>query len=112
MFFQATRICFTFWGKTNNNEEDVALGWVNCQLTDYKHELKTGLVALGMWPGEKANPIGTCIANNGSNTGVLYVEFDTYSLPVVFLTEPMKGNIVFRESHNFKILWKSLIENQ
>jgi hypothetical protein len=47
-----------------------------------------------MWPNERANPIGTCIANNNSNAGVLYVEFDSYTLPVVYPTEPMKGKEV------------------
>lgn len=53
-----------------------------------------------MWPDEKANPIGNknflkififlgnCVSNSSDiNAIVLFVEFDTYTLPVVFPTE-------------------------
>ena len=85
---KGARVCFTLWGRKGT--EDVALGWVNLQLIDYKHELRTGLVSLSLWPNEQANPIGTCIANGSPNAPMLYIEFDTYSLPVVYPTEPLK----------------------
>lgn len=65
---------------------DTPVAWVNCMLFDYKHELKTGVHTLGLWPDAEANPIGTCIGNTTGS--VLYVEFDSYPLPVVFPTEP------------------------
>jgi phosphatidylinositol-4,5-bisphosphate 3-kinase len=60
-------------------------------LFDYKHELKTGVHTLGMWPDAAANPIGTCVCNSGGSV-VLFVEFESYPLPVVFPTEPNKNN--------------------
>jgi hypothetical protein len=41
-----------------NFENDFPLGWVSTQLFDYKHELRTGLIGLNLWPDDKANPIG------------------------------------------------------
>ena len=56
-----------------------------------------------MWPDEKANPIGTCVQNNSTLTPAqLYIEFDVYSLPVVFPTEPMKG--IFLPAKNIKLI--------
>jgi hypothetical protein len=79
------------------NKEDKAmkekyLGWVNCALFDYKHELRSGLMSLNLWPDEKANPIGTCVANHQGNAATLYIEFDAYALPVVFPNSPPKRN--------------------
>ncbi len=56
-------------------------------LFEYKHELKTGVQTLGMWPDAAANPIGTCVSNTGGPMA-LVVEFESYPLPVVFPTEP------------------------
>jgi hypothetical protein len=38
---RALRICFTLYEK-RDGAADVPLAWANCQLFDYKHELKTG----------------------------------------------------------------------
>jgi phosphatidylinositol-4,5-bisphosphate 3-kinase len=82
---RATRVCFTLYEKKDG--VDTALAWVSCMLFDYKHELKTGVHTLGMWPDAAANPIGTCFSNPASSI-VLFVEFESYPLPVVFPTEP------------------------
>ena len=109
----AARLCFTLWAARTSPlkvpthhplttgqmeltpraarvcaHQEIPLGWVACQLFDYKNELKTGLMTLNLWHNEEANPIGTC----GSNTSTempLFVEFDQYALPVVFPTEPL-----------------------
>lgn len=81
---RATRVCFTLYERKDGG--DIPLAWVNCMLFDYKHELKTGMHTLGMWPDAAANPIGTCVSNTGGSA-VLYVEFESYPLPVVFPTE-------------------------
>jgi len=73
---------------------DTAVAWVNCLLFDYKHELKTGIHELGMWPDAVANPIGTCVGNTASNAPTLYVEFERFPLPVVFPTEPSSKSYV------------------
>jgi hypothetical protein len=53
------------WGKLakkdEQNRSELPLGWVNLQLIDYKHELRTGLISLNMWPNEKANVIGNAV---------------------------------------------------
>lgn len=84
-------MCFTLYERKDG--VDTALAWVNCMLFDYKHELKTGVHTLGMWPDAPANPIGTCVSNPASST-VLFVEFESYPLPVVFPTEAYtKGTV-------------------
>lgn len=90
---RATRVCVTMWGKLIKKDElgnkELPLGWANIQLFGYKHELKSGLAAINIWPDEKANPIGTCVGNSNPLSSTLYLEFDSYPLPVVFPTEPM-----------------------
>ena len=112
---QATRLCLTLYGRTSKDEarevlpKDVPLAWVNCLLFDYKHELivtafstlisfhfQTGRTILQMWPGESANPIGTCNSNFAAAEGscpILCLEFPKYQLPVVFPT--VKAGIQF-----------------
>jgi hypothetical protein len=94
------------WGRPagkDDDEKDVPLGWVNLPLFDYKHQLRSGLLSLNLWPNEKANPIGTCIPNSSGNAACLFVEFDSYSLPLVFPTEDPKGKYL-----NYALLTKSL----
>jgi phosphatidylinositol-4,5-bisphosphate 3-kinase len=88
------RMCFTLWlakKREINKELDTPLGWVNFQVFDYKHELHTGVQSLNMWPDDKANPIGTTVQNaDGQNPSTLYIDFEQFTLPVVFPTEPMQ----------------------
>jgi hypothetical protein len=56
---QATRLCVTLFvrdGRSNTRP----IGWVNCQLFDYRDRMLTGPLSLCMWPNGPANPIGTC----------------------------------------------------
>eukprot|EP01114_Cavostelium_apophysatum_P016118 TRINITY_DN4532_c0_g2_i2.p1 TRINITY_DN4532_c0_g2~~TRINITY_DN4532_c0_g2_i2.p1 ORF type:complete len:1434 (+),score=438.70 TRINITY_DN4532_c0_g2_i2:87-4388(+) len=91
---RASRICFSLFAKTTSKKEDVEvpLGWVGCQLVDYKHELRTGLMSLNMWPDGPANPIGTCVSNASSSAPTLFIEFETFAMPVVFPTEPLNSS--------------------
>lgn len=87
---RAVRVCITAWvAKKPVRAEfsDIALSWVNMQLFDYKHELRTGPQVLKMWPDDKANPIGTTVQYDGKNPTVLYLHMETFQLPVVFPTE-------------------------
>lgn len=87
---RAVRVCLTAWvAKKPVRAEfnDIALSWVNMQLFDYKHELRAGPQVLKMWPDEKANPIGTTVQYDGKNPSVLYLQLETFQLPVVFPTE-------------------------
>jgi hypothetical protein len=90
---RATRLCFTVWAakKKEISTLDTPLCWVNLTLFDYKHELRTGLQTLAMWPDDKANPIGTTVPNSeGQNPPIFYLEVEDFNLPVVFPTEPMQ----------------------
>ena len=99
-------MCFTLYSrpayrKDELSDKDTPLGWVATPLFDYKHELHTGLLPLQMWPDDKANPIGNeqllflqsgpCVSNSNPNVPVLFVQMDSYPLPVAFPTEPAKG---------------------
>jgi phosphatidylinositol-4,5-bisphosphate 3-kinase len=89
---RAVRVCFTAWvakKPQRTDYADIPLAWVNMQLFDYKHELRTGCQTFKMWPDDRANPIGTTVQNDGKNPTSLYVQLDSYQLPVVFPTEPV-----------------------
>eukprot|EP01117_Protostelium_nocturnum_P006783 TRINITY_DN2436_c0_g1_i2.p1 TRINITY_DN2436_c0_g1~~TRINITY_DN2436_c0_g1_i2.p1 ORF type:complete len:1251 (+),score=411.48 TRINITY_DN2436_c0_g1_i2:224-3976(+) len=101
---RAARLCFTIWATKEENggnkEKDIPLAWVNCQLIDYKHELRQGKMTLNMWPEDRANPIGTCVGNNADiNAATLIIELNTYQLPVVFPTaQRREGDVKQAES--------------
>jgi len=57
---RAARLCFTLYARLPKGDKDNAkdsssspIGWVNCQLFNFKHELKTGLVSLNLYRDEK-----------------------------------------------------------
>ncbi len=83
---RAARLCLTVWATRGTARAPI--GWVNVQLFDYQHELRTGRLSLPLWFNEEANPIGTCVSNSASMT-LLYLELDAYDLPVVFPTESL-----------------------
>lgn len=56
---QATRLCLSLMGVNPNDGSEFPLGWVNLNLVDYNGNLRMGVTSLNLWPGEKANPIGT-----------------------------------------------------
>jgi len=86
---QAARACFTIYGRPANARKDLApvpLGWVALPLYDHKDLLSSGLHHLRLWPGAEANPIGAPTENvsaYGPETPVLYVQFETFSAPLV-----------------------------
>lgn len=84
---RAARLCITLWAALG--EARAPVGWVNLQLFDYKHELQCGVVSLPLWTNDEANPIGTCVPNSARGVPVLYLELNSYGLPVVFPTEPL-----------------------
>eukprot|EP00727_Mastigamoeba_balamuthi_P000750 m51a1_g10672 putative phosphatidylinositol- -diphosphate 3-kinase (1278) ;mRNA; f:26325-31812 len=89
------RVCFTLHSTgsraTADERRDAALGWTASLLFDFKQELRAGASAMNMWPDERANPIGAFVPNPDDSGAcqVLYVEFETYVLPVVFPTETL-----------------------
>ena len=48
-------------GVNPNDGSEFPLGWVNLNLVDYNGNLRMGVTSLNLWPGEKANPIGTVL---------------------------------------------------
>ena len=89
---RATRLCMTLFATTKsgaitNIKKDIPIGWVNSLLFSHNHELKTGIHSLNLWFDEKANPIGSCVQNSSKNSSPLFIEFDSYQLPVVFPTK-------------------------
>lgn len=86
---RAARLCITLWS-TRVGSSKVPVGWVNLQLSDYKHELRQGVISLPLWSDDEANPIGTCVPNSAPGMPILYLEMDSYALPVVFPTEPLR----------------------
>jgi hypothetical protein len=70
---------------------DYAVAWVNFQLFDHHGYLKCGNYTIGVWPDEKPKPSSSSIENHGETgipTQTVCIEFESFSLPVVF---PTKG---------------------
>eukprot|EP01132_Coremiostelium_polycephalum_P002582 gene2582-3199_t len=95
----------TTTGTTNNNDgtttpdivnvkKDFPIGWVNLTLCDYKFELRNGPIQLSLWPDDVANPLGTCTCNPSLSAVSLHLEFEEFSLPVVFPSRNLKTPIV------------------
>ena len=87
-----TRACITIHGKMNNNEI-IALGWVNILLIDFKSQLLQGKQSIRTWPNEKGNPIGTVFSSNDKEHGLLNLKFQEYALPVVCPDFEGDGNV-------------------
>eukprot|EP00834_Sanchytrium_tribonematis_P004312 NODE_205_length_12934_cov_1.115933.p1 type:complete len:1785 gc:universal NODE_205_length_12934_cov_1.115933:7129-12483(+) len=79
------RICITVYGKTSKKQDQdiVALGWVNVLLVDFRSHLLQGKQSYRLWPHEKGNPIGTIFTSNDKDHPLLHVKFQDYSAPVV-----------------------------
>ena len=86
---RAARLCITVYAHVGSRK--VAIGWVNLQLFDYKHELRQGMVGLSLWADDEANPIGTCVPNPHTAAPSIYLELDSYALPVIFPTESLSS---------------------
>lgn len=113
---RATRICFTVWATKKHYKTalDVPLAWINFQIFDYKHEMRTGPITLNMWIDDQSNPIGTCVQNDGENPPTLYIRMEEFQLPVVFPTEeisippyPLPSTVVNQEKEQLEKIWNS-----
>ena len=72
-------------GSRENEEEWVALGWVNVPLFNYLSQLIDSRKTLKLWPNEEANPIGTCIENISSRSPTLLtLNFTKRSFGIVY----------------------------
>ncbi|EGC30605.1 hypothetical protein DICPUDRAFT_58194 [Dictyostelium purpureum] len=60
------------------------IGWANLMISDFRHQLRQGLVQLSLWPNEFSNPLGTCSNNPNPNSVNLILEFEEFDLPVIF----------------------------
>ena len=96
---RATQICFTLSYRTSSSDlEGTPIAWCNIPVFGYNHELVTGQVQQSMWRatreqferlGQHVNPRGSARPNYMSTQeGLpsLYLQFETYPLPVVFPT--------------------------
>jgi hypothetical protein len=87
---RSARLCFTAYRTYEFADElgvdPTPLGWVGMYLFDDSNRLRQGPIPQRLWPFAEANPIGTCEENlrrHSSQTGVLQLEFDTYSKTVL-----------------------------
>ena len=73
---------------SSDRENDVfPLGWVNLLFMNYKGTLRMGAKRLSLWPGEKANPIGTCVSPKNTEGPAINIAFEEYEYPVIFPVE-------------------------
>lgn len=79
---KATRLCLSLMGVNPNDGSEFPLGWVNLNLVDYNGNLRMGVTSLNLWPGEKANPIGTCVPNYKSKNPIKLI-VELYKFPHV-----------------------------
>lgn len=95
---RATQICFTLSYRTSSSDlEGTPIAWCNIPVFGYNHELVTGQHRSSMWRSSRdqferighVNPRGSARPNYMSTQeGLpnLYLQFDSYALPVVFPT--------------------------
>lgn len=95
---RATQLCFTLSYRTSSSDlEGTPVAWCNMPVFGYNHELATGQQRLSMWKASRdqferlghVNPRGSARPNYMSTQeGMpnLFVQFDSYALPVVFPT--------------------------
>jgi hypothetical protein len=100
---RATQLCFTLCYRTSSSDSDgIPIAWVNKPVFDYNHELATGHVTLNMWRTDRdhferfgdVNPRGTSRPNYTAAQQALptlYLQFDSFQLPVVFPTSAKEG---------------------
>lgn len=94
------RLCITVYGRWNakkkmSKEKDrniCPISWVNFLVFDYKGYLKQGIHKLGLWKGDKANPIGTCSSSQGFGEPSIYVKLENFDHPVIFPSKPSHEN--------------------
>ena len=91
---------------------DIPLAWVNCQLIQHNHELKTGKITLRMWPDGQANPIGTCVPNFDVLSPLIHLQFDEYQLPVIFPTKESQTTFTKEEQEEREIQSRLSIKSQ
>ncbi|EFA86096.1 phosphatidylinositol-4,5-diphosphate 3-kinase [Heterostelium album PN500] len=93
-----TRLCISLYASSNtasfssntapeleNQKQSFPIGWVNIMLFDHNRQLRTGPVTLHLWPDDIANPLSPC-SSNPQNSVALFLEFEQFSMPVVFPT--------------------------
>jgi hypothetical protein len=99
-----SKICFTVWGTKEHQEtftyahslkdltsffnfDDVGtkpIGWVAQYLTDEQGFMRCDAFNVGLWPGERANPIGVCTPNRAADAIKLEFEIERTPLPLCF----------------------------
>ena len=86
-----SRLCLTLYGVSQANKGNAVnsirtpLGWAAVQLFNFQGILVSGTHLLGLWPYDKANPLGTCTSNLLHPMSViLQVEFERYLADIVF----------------------------
>nr|XP_006811760.1 PREDICTED: phosphatidylinositol 4-phosphate 3-kinase C2 domain-containing subunit beta-like [Saccoglossus kowalevskii] len=85
-----TRICFTLFGTSVSNSDNKqptrkALGWVTVPLFNFKSVMLDGSHLFGLWPDDKASPIGTCASNIlQAHSVIIQVDFPKYDGDVIF----------------------------
>mmetsp|Transcript_9981 Transcript_9981/g.13709 ORF Transcript_9981/g.13709 Transcript_9981/m.13709 type:complete len:1266 (+) Transcript_9981:125-3922(+) len=74
---KAARVCFSLFVQPDTEQAPRAIDWVNYQFVDHKSHFVTGVKTLKLWPGGKANPIGTCVDNLASKSpSILVIDFE------------------------------------
>ncbi|XP_077994374.1 phosphatidylinositol 4-phosphate 3-kinase C2 domain-containing subunit beta-like [Glandiceps talaboti] len=84
-----TRLCFTLFGTSVSSESKhpsrKPLGWVAVSLFNFKSVMLSGSHLLGLWPDDRASPIGTCASNLlHTHSIILQVDFPNYGGEVHF----------------------------
>ncbi len=88
------RLCFSICAVTyrKRREEHCAIAWGNMQLFDFRNCLLSDRININLWPMPKGydellNPLGMIGSNPNNDSSCLQIEFDRFTLPVVFPPE-------------------------
>ncbi|KAK5582911.1 hypothetical protein RB653_004500 [Dictyostelium firmibasis] len=71
------------------------IGWINVMISDFRYQLRQGLVELSLWPSDFSNPLGTCSNNPSISQSVgLTLEFEEFNLPVLFPRKSKSSTVI------------------
>ncbi|XP_065835429.1 phosphatidylinositol 4-phosphate 3-kinase C2 domain-containing subunit beta-like isoform X2 [Oscarella lobularis] len=86
-----TRLCLTLYGYKGVQGDDLStgskepIGWVGQCLFNFRSILVSGPQLLGLWPNEKANPVGTNASNLlAPKAIILHVEFESFGDSIIY----------------------------
>eukprot|EP01103_Thecamoeba_quadrilineata_P013540 TRINITY_DN3788_c0_g1_i1.p1 TRINITY_DN3788_c0_g1~~TRINITY_DN3788_c0_g1_i1.p1 ORF type:complete len:1188 (-),score=230.45 TRINITY_DN3788_c0_g1_i1:129-3692(-) len=91
---RGARVCMTLFKKGNETgsqltSKDIPIAWVTHQIVDHRAYLRDSVDLIGMWTGDKVNPLATPLQNLSNKTKPsLRIGYETYDYSIKFSDIP------------------------